>query len=51
MAINSKTHISITVTIPKKIEKELNEKAKDNNRSRSAQALTYIQNGLKEDKQ
>ena len=49
MAINSKTHISISVAMPKEIERELNKKAKSNNRSRSAQVLTYIQNGLKED--
>lgn len=47
MAINPKTHINISVTIPKTVEKELSEKAKKNNRSRSAQVLTYIQEGLK----
>lgn len=49
MAINKKTHMIISVVIPVYIEKELTKKAKVNNRSRSSQMLTYIQNGLKED--
>jgi len=47
MAINKDTHMIIPVVIPKYIGKELAEKAKANNRSRSAQVLTYIQEGLK----
>ena len=47
MAINSKTHVIISIVIPIKDNKELFKKAKENNRSKSAQAVTYIQEGLK----
>jgi len=46
VAINKKTHVIFSVVCSREVEKELTEKAKTNNRSRSSQVIIYIQQGL-----
>lgn len=50
MPVNKETHKIVPVIIPNEIEKEVSKAAKENDRSRSAQILTYIKKCLKEEK-
>ncbi|WP_435791397.1 hypothetical protein [Clostridium sp.] len=49
MAINKETHVIIPVVMSIEMEKQLKELAKQSERSRSAQVITYIKEGIKKD--
>lgn len=47
MAINKKTHVIVPVVMSIEMEKKLKELAIQSERSRSAQVITYIKEGIK----
>jgi hypothetical protein len=49
MAINKETHVIVPVVMSIEMEKQLKELAKQSERSRSAQVITYIKEGLKKE--
>ena len=49
MAINKETHVIVPVVLSIEIEKKLAELAKKSERSRSAQVVTYIKEGIKKE--
>ncbi|MBX4272048.1 hypothetical protein [Clostridium estertheticum] len=49
MAINKETHVIVPVVMRIELEKQLKEIAKKSERSRSAQMVTYIKEGIKKE--
>ncbi|MBX4260380.1 hypothetical protein KTC96_22765 (plasmid) [Clostridium estertheticum] len=49
MAINKETHVIVPVVLSKELEKQLKELANKSDRSRSAQVVTYIKEGIKKE--
>ncbi|MCB2289462.1 hypothetical protein LGK97_06735 [Clostridium sp. CS001] len=49
MAINKETHVIVPVVMSIEMEKQLKELAKQSERSRSAQVITYIKEGIKKE--
>ena len=49
MAINKETHVIVPVVLSIELEKKLKELAKKSERSRSAQVVTYIKEGIKKE--
>ena len=49
MAINKETHVIVPVVLSIELEKQLKELAKKSERSRSAQVVTYIKEGMKKE--
>jgi hypothetical protein len=49
MAINKKTHVIVPVVMSIEMEKKLKELAIQSERSRSAQVITYVKEGIKKE--
>ena len=49
LAINKKTHVIVPVVMSIQMEKQLKELAIQSERSRSAQVITYIKEGIKKE--
>lgn len=49
MAINKKTHVIVPVVMSIEMEKQLKELAIQSERSRSAQVITYVKEGIKKE--
>lgn len=49
MALNKKTHVIVPVVMSIEMEKQLKELAIQSERSRSAQVITYVKEGIKKE--